>query len=58
MDSTMTTTNDGQKMGEFTGPVTDIEGYLASMSDKEKLAYTIAKEHLGTSFTVEKASGF
>jgi hypothetical protein len=28
------------------------------MSNKDHLAYTIAKEHLGTSFTVEKSVGY
>ena len=35
-----------------------IEMYINSMSPKDHLAYTIAKEHLGTSFTVEKSVGY
>jgi hypothetical protein len=35
-----------------------IEMYINSMSNKDYLAYTIAKEHLGTSFTVEKSVGY
>jgi len=35
-----------------------IEMYINSMSNKDHLAYTIAKEHLGTSFTVEKSVGY
>jgi len=61
MDKTITTTQDGQRMGELaaeTGITADVQGYLTAMSDKERLAYTIAKEHLGTSFTVEKCVGF
>jgi len=34
------------------------EMYIKSMSPKDHLAYTIAKEHLGTSFTVEKSVGY
>ena len=34
------------------------EMYINSMSPKDHLAYTIAKEHLGTSFTVEKSVGY
>ena len=40
------------------GPIADVQGYLAALSAKERLAYNIAKEHLGTSFTVEKSVGF
>jgi hypothetical protein len=36
----------------------EILHYLASLPDKERVAYDIAKEHLGTSFTVEKTVGF
>jgi len=36
----------------------NVDGYLRSMSEKERLAYHIAKEHLGSSFTVEKCVGF
>jgi len=35
-----------------------VEEYLKSMEPKNYLAYTIAKEHLGTSFTVEKSVGY
>ena len=29
-----------------------------SMSDKERIAYLIAKEHLGTSFDIQKSIGY
>jgi hypothetical protein len=34
------------------------EGYIASMSEKERIAYFIAKEHLGTSFDIQKSIGY
>ena len=35
-----------------------IEQYIASLSEKEKKAYLIAKEHLASSFDIEKSNGF
>jgi hypothetical protein len=35
-----------------------IEEYLMTLSEKEKKAYDIAKEHLGMSFQIEKSNGF
>ena len=35
-----------------------IEEYLKSLSEKEKKAYEIAKNHLGMSFQIEKSNGF
>ena len=32
--------------------------YIESMSEKTKQAYLIAKNHLGTSFTLEKSNGY
>lgn len=32
--------------------------YLASMNEKEKIAYKIAKDHLGTSFNIVKSIGY
>ena len=32
--------------------------YINSMDEKEKIAYNIAKEHLGSSFNLEKSIGF
>lgn len=32
--------------------------YLASLNPKEKKAYEIAKQHLGTSFHLIKSNGF
>ena len=41
-------------------PSTDkiIEMYLKSMTESEKQAYLIAKNHLETSFDLEKSIGF
>jgi len=36
----------------------DILAYIASLPDKQRVAYEIAQQHLGTSFTVEKTVGF
>lgn len=35
-----------------------IENFIASMDDKELLAYQIAKDHLESSFDIEKCIGF
>ena len=35
-----------------------IERYLKSLGEKERKAYHIAKDHLGSSFSVEKSIGF
>ena len=32
--------------------------YITSMDEKEQIAYKIAKEHLGSSFNLEKSIGF
>lgn len=32
--------------------------YLSSLDEKEKIAYNIATEHLGSSFNLEKSIGF
>lgn len=32
--------------------------YIAQLNDKEKIAYNIAKDHLGTSFSIVKSIGF
>ena len=34
------------------------EKYLLSMTEKEKKAYEVAKNHLGTLFTLDKTAGF
>ena len=41
-------------------PVTkeDKERFLKQLTPKEKKAYQIAKEHLGSSFSLEKCIGF
>ena len=35
-----------------------IEEYISQLTEVEKIAYEIAKEHLGSSFTLEKSVGF
>ena len=35
-----------------------VSQYLKQLSDKERIAYTIAKEHLGTSFNIVKSIGY
>lgn len=32
--------------------------YLEQLGDKERIAYSIAKEHLGTSFNIVKSIGY
>jgi hypothetical protein len=36
----------------------DIEQYLKSLSEKEQMAYEIAKSHLGSTFSLEKSNGY
>jgi hypothetical protein len=36
----------------------EIKEYLCQMNDKEKVAYQIAVEYLGSSFNLEKSIGF
>jgi ABC-type dipeptide/oligopeptide/nickel transport system ATPase subunit len=36
----------------------DIYNYLQQMNDKERIAYRIATDHLGTSFNIVKSIGF
>ena len=35
-----------------------VEQYVASLTEKERAAYSIAKSHLGSSFSMEKSNGF
>jgi len=35
-----------------------VSQYLKQLSDKERIAYGIAKEHLGTSFNIIKSIGY
>ncbi len=37
---------------------TEVYNYLIQMSESQKKAYLIAKDHLGTSFNVLKSNGF
>lgn len=39
-------------------PIITVEKYIESMTEKEKQAYQIAKEHLGSLFTIEKTNGY
>lgn len=34
------------------------EQYLKTLTEKELMAYEIAKDHLGSSFDLEKSNGF
>ncbi len=34
------------------------EEYIASLSEKERIAYLIAKDHLETSFDIQKSIGY
>ncbi len=38
--------------------MTDSEEYVKQLNEKEKMALKIAKEHLGSSFNLEKSIGF
>lgn len=38
--------------------INPIEKYLNSLNDKEKIALNIAKDHLGSSFDIERCIGF
>lgn len=35
-----------------------LQMYLDTLDEKEKMAYNIAKTHLGSSFSLEKSNGF
>ena len=35
-----------------------LQQYIESLTEKEKLSYEIAKQQLGSSFQLEKSSGF
>jgi hypothetical protein len=37
---------------------TEVYNYLTQMSNSQKKAYLIAKDHLGTSFNILKSNGF
>jgi competence protein ComGC len=37
---------------------TEVYNYLIQMSNSQKKAYLIAKDHLGTSFNILKSNGF
>ena len=36
----------------------EVESYLESLNEKEKIAYNIAKDFLKTSFNIHKSLGF
>ena len=35
-----------------------IDDYIKQLNEKEKIVFKIAKEHLGTSFNIEKSIGY
>ena len=35
-----------------------IDDYIQQLSEKKKIVFEIAKEHLGTSFNIEKSIGY
>jgi hypothetical protein len=35
-----------------------LKSYISQLSEKEKIAYEIAKNHLGTSFSLKKSIGY
>jgi hypothetical protein len=35
-----------------------VKSYISQLSEKEKIAYEIAKNHLGTSFSLKKSIGY
>ena len=35
-----------------------IDKYLATLTEKEKLTYQLAKKYLGSSFNIQKSIGF
>ena len=53
----MTMSEPGAKL-ETLDMETLTEMYLASLTEKETMAYNIAKQHLGTSFSLQKCNGF
>ena len=56
MDKTSTNTNTNMECEDKTTEL--MKKYVESMDDKERVAYEIAKDHLGTSFDLEKSIGF
>jgi len=36
----------------------NFKSYISQLSEKEKIAYEIAKNHLGTSFSLKKSIGY
>lgn len=52
-------TSETENNSRSTNPYTKMEeDYLLSLTPKEKMAYEIAKSHLGTLFTLSKTSGY
>ena len=52
-------TSENENNSRSTKPYTKMEeDYLLSLTPKEKMAYEIAKSHLGTLFTLSKTSGY
>lgn len=38
--------------------MSDVQEYLSSLTEQERIVYNIAKDHLGSSFDIEKSIGF
>ena len=47
-----------ERLSEFCSMKELCNKYIDSLSEKERLAYHIAKSHLGSSFSLEKSKGF
>jgi hypothetical protein len=43
---------------EISGKDEKVNEYLSSLNDMQKKAYLIAKEHLGSSFNVNRSNGY
>jgi hypothetical protein len=51
--------NDKEKDGkEKEGKEKEAKDFLDSLNDKERMAYHIAKSHLGTMFSLDKCNAF
>jgi hypothetical protein len=49
---------EGGKSSSSSGPQDAASIFLASLNEKELIAYNIAKSHLGTMFSLEKCNAF
>lgn len=51
-------TNSSTKVNKHDDANTTPDDYVCGLDDKEQLAYKIAKNHLGTSFSLVKSIGY